>query len=64
MQMQVNIYGLKTNEEYDIYDLSIESKTIKSTDKTLVVESYRAYRDRDGNLVRKDKLYTDTYKKH
>lgn len=61
---KVNIYGLKTNEEYDIYDLSIESKTIKSTDKTLVVESYRAYRDRDGNLVRKDKLYTDTYKKH
>jgi len=38
--------------------------SIKSTDKTLVVESYRAYRDRDGNLVRKDKLYTDTYKKH
>ena len=28
---QVKIYGLKTNEEYDIYDLSIESKTIKST---------------------------------
>lgn len=61
---KVSIYGLKTNEDYDIYDLSIESKTVKSTDTSLVVESYRVYRDSDGNIVKRDKLYTDTYKKH
>lgn len=59
----VKIYGLKTNEEYDIYDLSIGSKVIKSTDSSLVVESYREYRDENGNVVKRDKLYTDTYKK-
>lgn len=57
---RVNIYGLLTDDEYDI---SIDTKTIKSTDKTLVVESYRAYR-RNGELIKRDKLYTDTYKKH
>ena len=61
---KINIYGLKTNEDYDIYNLSIGTKVKKSTDKTLVVESYRYYTDDNGNLVRKDKLYTDTYKKH
>ncbi len=57
---RINIYGLLTNDEYDI---SIDTKTVKSTDKTLVVESYRAYR-RNGELIKRDKLYTDTYKKH
>ncbi len=61
---RVSIYGLKTNEDYDIYDLSIESRTVKSTDRSLVVESYRVYKDSDGNVVKRDKLYTDTYKKH
>lgn len=61
---RVNIYGLKTNEEYDIYDLSIESKTVKSTNTSLVVDSYRVYKDSNGNVVKRDKLYTDTYKKH
>lgn len=61
---KINIYGLKTNEDYDIYDLSIESKTIKSTNTTTVVESYRVYKDENGSIVKRDKLYTDTYKKH
>lgn len=61
---QIKIYGLKTNEEYDIYDLSIESRTVKSTDTSLVVDSYRVYKDSNGNIVKRDKLYTDTYKKH
>lgn len=60
----IKIYGLKTDEEYDIYNLSIGSKVIKSTDSTLVVESYRVYKDDDGNIVKRDKLYTDTYKKN
>ena len=55
----VCIYGLKTNDEYD---LSLETKTIKSNSTSLVVESYRVYR-RNGEIVKSDKLYTDTYKK-
>lgn len=61
---KVKIYGLKTDEEYDIYDLSIGTKQIKSTASSLVVESYRIYKDDNGNIVKRDKLYTDTYKKH
>ncbi len=57
---RVNIYGLLTDDEYDI---SLYTRTIKSTDTTLVVESYREYR-KDGQVVKRDKLYTDTYKKH
>lgn len=60
----VSIYGLKTDEEYDRYNLSIESRVIKNTSKTLVAESYRVYKDEDGRVVKRDKLYTDTYKKH
>lgn len=56
----ISIYGLKTNDEYE---LSIESRTIKSNATSLVVESYRAYK-KDGVVVKRDKLYTDTYKKH
>ena len=61
---RIKIYGLKTDEEYDRYNLSIGSKTIKNTSSTLVVESYRLYKDDNGNVVKRDKLYTDTYKKH
>lgn len=61
---RVKIYGLKTDEEYDRYKLSLGSKTIKNTNSTLVVESYRLYKDENGNIVKQDKLYTDTYKKH
>ena len=56
---KVNIYGLRTDDEYDIF---IDTKTIKNNSKTLVVESYRAY-SRNGEIVKRDKLYTDTYKK-
>ncbi len=57
---KVNIYGLLTDDEYDIF---IDTRTVKSTSTTLVVESYRAYR-RNGEIIKRDKLYTDTYKKH
>lgn len=60
---RIKIYGLKTDEEYDRYNLSIGSKTIKNTSTSLVVESYRLYTDENGNVVKQDKLYTDTYKK-
>lgn len=61
---RVRIYGLKTDEEYDIYNLSIGTRVKKSTPSTLVVESYRVYKDGNGNIVKQDKLYTDTYRKN
>ncbi len=57
---QINIYGLLTDDEYDI---SIETKTIKSTSTSLVVDSYKVYR-RNGQIVNQEKLDRDTYKKH
>lgn len=56
----VKIYGLLTDDEYDI---SIGTRVKKNTATSLVVESYRVYK-KDGVEVKRDKLYTDTYKKH
>lgn len=56
----VKIYGLKTDDEYDI---NIETKTVKSTSNTLVVDSYRVYRQ-NGEVVLRKRIYRDTYKKH
>ena len=55
----VKFYGLLTDDEYDIY---IGTRVKKNTSNSLVVESYRVY-EKDGVEVKRDKLYTDTYKK-
>lgn len=57
----VNIYGLRTDQEYD--SIRIESKTIKSTNSSFVVDAYKVYR-KDGEVVKSEKLSRDTYKKH
>ena len=57
---KINIYGLKTDDEYDI---SIETQTIKNTSSSLVVDSYKVYR-KDGIIVQSEKLDRDKYKKH
>ncbi len=56
----VGIYGLLTDDEYDI---SITTKTVKSTASTLIVDSFKVYK-RDGQVVKTEKLDRDTYKKH
>ena len=56
----VGIYGLLTDDEYDI---SITTKTVKSTSTTLVVDSFKVYKQ-NGEVVKTEKLYRDTYKKH
>ncbi len=56
----VKIYGLLTDDEYDI---SITTKTVKSTSTSLVVDSFKVYK-RNGEVVNTEKLYRDTYKKH
>lgn len=53
-----SVYGLKTDNEYDI---SFETKTIKKTSKTMVVDTYLIYKQ-NGKIVEKTKLHRDTYK--
>lgn len=54
------IYGLRREVEYD---QKLETRTIKNTSKSLVVESYRVL-SMDGREVSRRRIYTDTYKKH
>ena len=54
------IYGLSRDVEYD---QRLETRTIKNTSTTLVVESYRVL-SLDGREISRRKIYTDTYKKH
>ena len=53
----VKIYGLKRDVEYN---QKLETKVIKNTDTSLVVESYRVLR-LNGEVVERRKIYTDTY---
>lgn len=56
---KIRIYGLKTNNEYNI---TIETNTVKSTSANLIVDSYKVYRQ-NGQVVKKEKISRDTYKK-
>lgn len=56
---KINIYGLRSENEYDI---TIESKVIKSTNTSLVVDAYKVYRQ-NGEIIKRVKLSRDTYKK-
>ena len=60
----VSIYGLKTDEEYDI---SIETEIIKTIAKKTssgytgyVVDSYKVYRQ-NGTIIKREKISRDTY---
>ncbi len=57
----VNIYGLRTEDDYD--KIYIKTETIKNSDNSLVVDSYRVF-EKNGEVVKTTKLYRDTYKKH
>ena len=56
---KVRIYGLKTDNEYNI---TIETSTVKSTSKNLIVDSFKVYRQ-NGQVIKKEKISRDTYKK-
>ena len=56
----VSIYGLKTDHEYD--SIYISTKTIKNTSNSIVIDSYKVY-ERDGEVVKSEKIDRDTYKK-
>lgn len=53
-----SIYGLKGDNEYDI---SFETVTIKKTSTTMIIDTYKIYKQ-NGTVVKKEKLHRDTYK--
>ena len=57
----VKFYGLRTDDDYD--KIYIVTETIKNSGNSLVVDSYRVF-EKDGRIIKKTKLYRDTYKKH
>ena len=57
---KVSIYGLRTDDEYNI---TMTSKIIKETSRSIVAEAYKVYR-RDGEVVKTEYLHRDTYSKH
>ena len=57
---KITIHGLKKENEPTC---SIETVTIKNTSKSIVVDSYRVYRQ-NGKEVKRSKMYRDTYSKH
>ncbi len=53
-----SIYGLKGDDEYDI---SFETVTVKKTSTTMIVDTYKIYKQ-NGTVIKKEKLHRDTYK--
>ena len=58
----VSIYGYKNQNDPE-YDISIETNLVKSTSTSLVYDAYKVYKQ-NGNIVKKEKLSRDTYKKY
>lgn len=57
---RITFHGLKKDNEPTC---SIETVTIKNTSKSIVVDSYRVYRQ-NGKEIKRSKMYRDTYSKH
>ena len=58
----VNVYGYR-NENDPEYDISIETNLIKTTAKSLVYDAYKIYKQ-NGEVVNREKMSRDTYKKY
>lgn len=58
----VSFYGYK-NENDPEYDISIENKLVKTTATSLVYDAYKIYKQ-NGQVVNKEKMSRDTYKKY
>ena len=59
---KVSIYGYKSPNDTE-YDISIETNLVKSTSTSLVYDAYKVYKQ-NGNVVKREKLSRDTYKKY
>ena len=58
---RVQIYGYENPNEQN-YDISIETTLVKSTSTTNVYDAYKVYKQ-NGEVVKREKLSRDTYKK-
>ncbi len=58
----VSIYGYR-NENDPEYEIEIETNLVKTTATTLVYDAYKVYKQ-NGNIVKKEKMSRDTYKKY
>lgn len=59
---KVSIYGYKNPNDPE-YEISIETNLIKTTAKSLVYDAYKIYKQ-NGNIVNREKMSRDTYKKY
>ena len=59
---RVNIYGYKNENDPD-YDISIETNLVKTTSTTMVYDAYKIYKQ-NGQVINREKLSRDTYKKY
>ena len=58
----VSIFGYKNANDPE-YEISIENNLVKTTATSLVYDAYKVYKQ-NGNVVRKEKMSRDTYKKY
>ena len=59
---RVQIYGYENPNEQN-YDISIETNLVKSTSTTNVYDAYKVYK-KNGEVIKREKLSRDTYKKY
>jgi len=58
----ISVYGYKNANDPE-YDISIETNLVKSTAKSLVYDAYKIYKQ-NGEIVNREKMSRDTYKKY
>ena len=59
---KVSIYGYENPNEEN-YDISVETNLVKSTSTSLVYDAYKVYKQ-NGEVVKRERLSRDTYKKY
>ena len=58
----ISVYVYK-NENDPEYEISIENNLVKTTAKSLVYDAYKVYKQ-NGEVVNREKMSRDTYKKY
>ena len=62
MYIKFYINRFKQKNNINEYNITIETTTVKSTSKNLIVDSFKVYRQ-NGQVIKKEKISRDTYKK-
>lgn len=59
---RVSIYGFKNGHDPE-YDISIDTKLVKTTSTSLVYDAYKVYKQ-NGEVIKRERISRDTYKKY